>query len=37
MSVKWSDTVVGPELLVKDQGPGIDPKHIRASLSAFIV
>jgi two-component system phosphate regulon sensor histidine kinase PhoR len=33
--VKWSDTVVGPELLVEDQGPGIDAKHIPRLTERF--
>ena len=35
ISVKWSDTVVGPELLVEDQGPGIDAKHIPRLTERF--
>ena len=35
VSVRWSDTVVGPELLVEDQGPGIDPKHIPRLTERF--
>jgi two-component system phosphate regulon sensor histidine kinase PhoR len=35
VSVKWSDTVVGPALLVEDQGPGIDPKHIPRLTERF--
>ena len=35
VSVRWSDTVVGPELLVADQGPGIDPKHIPRLTERF--
>jgi two-component system phosphate regulon sensor histidine kinase PhoR len=33
--VKWLDTVVGPELLVEDQGPGIDAKHIPRLTERF--
>ena len=33
--VKWSDTVVGPELLVEDQGRGIDAKHIPRLTERF--
>ena len=35
VSVKWLDTVVGPELLVEDQGPGIDAKHIPRLTERF--
>ena len=35
VSVRWSDTVVGPELLVEDQGPGIDSKHIPRLTERF--
>ena len=35
ISVKWSDTVVGPELLVEDQGRGIDAKHIPRLTERF--
>jgi len=35
ISVKWSDTLVGPELLVKDQGRGIDAKHIPRLTERF--
>ena len=35
ISVQWSDTVVGPELLVEDQGPGIDAKHIPRLTERF--
>ena len=35
MSVRWANTVVGPELLVEDQGPGIDPKHIPRLTERF--
>ena len=33
--VKWSDTVVGPALLVEDQGLGIDAKHIPRLTERF--
>ena len=35
ISVKWSDTIVGPELLVEDQGLGIDAKHIPRLTERF--
>ena len=35
VSVKWSDTPVGPELLVEDQGRGIDAKHIPRLTERF--
>ena len=35
VSVRWTDTVVGPELLVEDQGPGIDSKHIPRLTERF--
>ena len=35
ISVKWSDTLVGPELLVEDQGRGIDAKHIPRLTERF--
>jgi two-component system phosphate regulon sensor histidine kinase PhoR len=33
--VIWKDTVVGPALLVEDQGPGIDAKHIPRLTERF--
>ena len=35
ISVEWSDTLVGPELLVKDEGRGIDAKHIPRLTERF--
>ncbi len=35
VSVKWVDTIVGPELLVEDQGLGIDPKHVPRLTERF--
>lgn len=35
VTVKWTDTVVGPALLVEDQGPGIDAKHIPRLTERF--
>ena len=35
ISVKWSDTLVGPELIVEDQGLGIDAKHIPRLTERF--
>ena len=35
VTVKWTDTVVGPALLVEDKGPGIDAKHIPRLTERF--
>lgn len=35
VTVTWSETVVGPALAVKDQGEGIDPKHIPRLTERF--
>ena len=35
ISVTWSDTLVGPELLVEDRGRGIDAKHIPRLTERF--
>lgn len=35
VTVKWMDTVVGPALLVEDQGQGIDAKHIPRLTERF--
>ncbi len=35
VSVKWADTIVGPTLLVEDQGLGIDPKHVPRLTERF--
>ena len=35
VTVTWSETVVGPALSVKDQGEGIDPKHIPRLTERF--
>jgi two-component system phosphate regulon sensor histidine kinase PhoR len=35
VTVTWANTVVGPELLVEDQGPGIDAKHIPRLTERF--
>ena len=35
VTVTWTDTVVGPALLVEDQGPGIDSKHIPRLTERF--
>ena len=35
VKVTWANTVVGPELLVEDQGPGIDAKHIPRLTERF--
>ena len=35
VKVTWADTVVGPELLVEDKGPGIDAKHIPRLTERF--
>ena len=35
ISVKWSNTLIGPELLVEDQGRGIDAKHIPRLTERF--
>ena len=35
VKVIWKDTVVGPALLVEDQGPGIDAKHIPRLTERF--
>ena len=35
VTVEWKHTVVGPELVVEDQGPGIDAKHIPRLTERF--
>ena len=35
VKVTWRNTIVGPELLVEDQGPGIDAKHIPRLTERF--
>ena len=35
VKVTWANTVVGPELVVEDQGPGIDAKHIPRLTERF--
>ena len=35
VKVTWTNTVVGPELLVEDRGPGIDAKHIPRLTERF--
>ena len=35
VSVTWSDTIVGPALAVKDEGEGIDAKHIPRLTERF--
>ena len=35
VTLRWTDTVVGPALLVEDQGPGIEAKHIPRLTERF--
>ena len=35
MTLRWTDTVVGPALLVEDQGLGIEAKHIPRLTERF--
>ena len=35
VNVRWSETVVGPALLVEDQGEGIEAKHIPRLTERF--
>ena len=36
VNVRWSETVVGPALLVEDQGEGIEAKHIPRLTERFL-
>ena len=35
VKVTWANTIVGPELVVEDRGPGIDAKHIPRLTERF--
>ena len=35
VKVTWTNTIVGPELVVEDRGPGIDAKHIPRLTERF--